>query len=674
MGWWQQKPMRLIQTNLREIDAMLDIDEYMRSLEEFSANVLLFNVGGIVANYPSALEFHYVNPNLKDDFAGKVIQRVHEKGMKFIARFDFSRLNEKCALPNPDWLYRSVDGEIVNYNGQVHTCINGYYQQEYSLQILREVAERYPIDGIFFNMHGYVTHDYSYNYYGICQCGSCQKRFFEYTGHERLPLKEDPDDPIFRDYEKFRAETVRELFLKRVEVVKRINPHIAVCNYTHSGTDIFRKESNTGINRPLPEWNYSATENVRTVRGTWDGMAVSNSAVHFVDYAMRHTAVSPHLTGLRLAQNLVNGGWLDYYVIGTLVNQDDRLCFDLVKDIYRFHRDHEEYYSNLASLAEIGLVVPESSSIFGSKNELKGIMRILAENHVQYDLLHDSALQSPQIEEKLKRYKLLILADQRSMSDSAVEAVDRFVEQGGKLLATGFSSTCDEKGHPLGRIRLQSIGTKEFELKPKVQGAYFRIREADKSTLRGFEQIDLVYLYGEALECKLEEGAEGFLGLIPSCMFGPPEKCYITEQTDTPGLIFGRYGKGESAYIPWGLGAHYEKLSNHGHARLLMAALRDVLGHREPLQADASPLVEVTFHRGPSRRLISAVNGSGQLGTAFHAPLPVRNIRFTLRADAKPSRVHALRRSGDIPFVYRDNELSFNLDELDLFETVVIED
>ncbi|WP_248928148.1 family 10 glycosylhydrolase [Paenibacillus hamazuiensis] len=674
MAWWRNKPMRLIQTNLREIDAGLDIDEFMESLEEFSANVLLFNVGGIVANYPSLLEFHYVNPNMKDDFTGKVIKRVHERGMKFIARFDFSRINEACALPNPDWLYRSVDGEIVNYNGQVHTCVNGYYQQKYSLLILREVAEKYPIDGVFFNMHGYVTHDYSYNYFGICQCGSCQKRFFEWTGHERLPLKEDPNDPVFRDYERFRTETVEELFLRRVAVVKSVNPHIAVCNYTHEGTDIFRKESNTGINRPLPEWNYSATENVRTVLCSWEGMAVSNSAVHFVDFAMRHTAVSPFLTGQRLAQDLVNGGWLDYYVIGTLINQNDRLCFDLVKDIFRYHQEHEAYYANLKSLAEVCLVVPESSGIYGSKNEFKGIMRILAENHVQYDLLHDSELQSPQAYHKLCQYKVLILADQRSMSDDAVKAIDRFVEQGGKLLATGLTSTCDLKGHPLGRIRLDSIGATEFVLKPKVQGAYFRIREEDKKTLRNFEQLDLVYLYGEALECKLEEGAAGLLGLIPSCMFGPPEKCYITEETDIPGLIYSRYGKGETAYIPWGIGAHYEKLSYHGHALLLIAALQDVLAHREPLQVSAPAVVEVSFHQGPSRRLVSAVNVSGQLGTAFHAPIPIRDIRITLQADSPPSRVYGLRRAGDIPFVYNEGQVSFGLEELDLFETIVIEE
>jgi hypothetical protein len=676
MTWWQEKPMRLIQTNLREIDATLDIDTYIKSLEDFSADALLFNVGGIAANYPSELKFQYVNPFLKDDFTGKVIERVHELGMKFIARFDFSRLNEVHALANPDWLYRSVEGKIVNYNGQVHTCINGYYQQEYSLKILKEVLEKYPIDGVFFNMIGYVTYDYSYNFHGICQCENCLRRFAERTGHDKLPVKEDPNDPVFRDYGQFRIDTVRELFDRRVAVVKSWNRNIAIMNYTHTGSDVHRKESSSGFLLPQPEWNYSATENVRTVHGSWEGMAVSNAAVHFVDFAMRHTAVSPHLTALRLAQDVVNGGWLDYYVIGTLINQDDRLCFDLVKDLFRFHKEQEKYYTKLESLAEICLVVPESSSMYGSKKEFRGIMRILAENHVQYDLLHDSALMKPEAFEKLQRYKVLILADQRSLSDEAVSAIDRFVEQGGKLLATGFTSSCDPKGRPLGRIRLQSLGVKEFTHKPKTQGAYFRIRREDKSRLNGFEALDLVYLSGEALECKLEDDAEGLLGLIPSCMFGPPEKCYITEETDVPGLIGTRNGSGKAAYIPWGIGDHYEKHSNHGHARLLMAALRDVLGHREPLEVNASPLVEVSFYgtKGSTRRLVSAVNVSGQLGTAFHAPLPIRDLDFRVKAGRKPSRVHALRRSEDIPFHYSDGYVSFRLEVLELFETIVLED
>ena len=335
--WWLQKPMRLIQTNLREIDVSMDVEAFVDSVTDYSADVLLLNTGGIVANYPTELEYHYRNPHLVNDFIGDVIQLAHLKGIYVIARFDFSRLNESIALQHPEWLYKSVQGNLVNYNGQVHTCLNGFYQQEYSSRIMTEVARKYPIDGVFINMHGYVTSDYSYNYHGICQCSNCRERFFSMYGHEHLPIAENSEDSIFRDYENFRLETVKELFIRRSEAVKAIRTNIAICNYTPEGTDIYRLESNTGIDRELPEFNYASSHHVKFVRGTWpSSMAVSNSAVHFVDFAMRHSSVSAHHTSLRLAQNLVQGGWLDYYVIGTLLNQDDRLGMEQVKDIFRF--------------------------------------------------------------------------------------------------------------------------------------------------------------------------------------------------------------------------------------------------------------------------------------------------------------------------------------------------
>ena len=50
--WWLN-PHRMVQTNLREIDATMDIDQYTRGSKEWKVNVVKFNVGGIVANYPT---------------------------------------------------------------------------------------------------------------------------------------------------------------------------------------------------------------------------------------------------------------------------------------------------------------------------------------------------------------------------------------------------------------------------------------------------------------------------------------------------------------------------------------------------------------------------------------------------------------------------------------------
>lgn len=117
--WWLDKPMRLVQTNLREIDATLDVDALFGGLREFSANVLLFNVGGIVANYPTGIECHFPNPYLQGDLVGEVTERCREEGIRFIARYDFSKVNHEYARNNLEWLYVGTSGNTVDYNGQV---------------------------------------------------------------------------------------------------------------------------------------------------------------------------------------------------------------------------------------------------------------------------------------------------------------------------------------------------------------------------------------------------------------------------------------------------------------------------------------------------------------------------------------------------------------------------
>lgn len=673
--WWLEKPMRLIQTNLREIDANLDVEEYITSLKDFSADVVLFNVGGIVANYPTDLEFHYKNPYMQGDFLGNVITRAHKEGIRLIARFDFSRLNEEHANQHPEWLYKSIKGEHVNYNGQVHTCLNGYYQQEYSIKIMREAARKYPIDGVFINMHGYVTHDYSYHYHGICQCNNCQQRFYERFGHKELPIEENGNDSVFRDYEKFKEETIRELFIRRSNAVKNVNENIAICNYTHDGTDIFRKESNTGIDRALPESNYSASQNVKSVLGSWDHMAVSNSAVHFVDFAQRHSAVSPHLTSLRLAQDLIHGGWLDYYVIGTLNNQDDRICFEQVKEIYDFHKKNEKYYTDIQSTADVCLISPESSSFYGSMKEYQGLFRILSEAHILFDVIHDSVLENSNAYKKLKKYKIAILPDLRNMSLHSVRVIDQFVRTGGRVLATGESSTCNSQGHPLEKVQLNCLGIKSIHKLVQKQGTYFRIRDEDKAVLKGFENLDLIYLYGEFIKCEVEKGGGSFLGYIPPVMFGPPEKCYATTETDHPGLIYNEFGKGKGAYIPWQIGRHYQKLSHHGHALLIQSILQNLLDLDKSLSVEASPLVEVTSQKEKEgkRQLVSLANLSGQLGTAFLPPVPIYNINVKLKVDQKPRRVYCLKLQEELDFSYTtEGIVTFSVPKLELFETIVL--
>lgn len=80
------------------------------------------------------------------DLVGTVLERLHKEGIRVIGRFDFSKINERFAAEKPEWLYVSEKGQNVNYNGQVHTCVSGGYQQEYMFEILGEAVDRYPLE------------------------------------------------------------------------------------------------------------------------------------------------------------------------------------------------------------------------------------------------------------------------------------------------------------------------------------------------------------------------------------------------------------------------------------------------------------------------------------------------------------------------------------------------
>lgn len=674
--WWLAKPVRLIQTNLREIDARdLDVETYVSKIKEFGANTVLVNVGGIVANYPTELEYHYRNPYLKFDLVGEVIERLHQEGIRVIGRFDFSKINEKFAARRPEWLYTSVTGEQVNYNGQVHTCINGGYQQEYLFKILAEAIERYPLDGVFFNMIGYRTRDYSRNYHGICQSDACRKRFQDWSGGLELPVKEDTGDPVFRKYQAFKQETSDELFYRVNELIKSKGAGIAICTYTHAGVDLIRGESGSQISDDRPAWNYHSTDNVKRALGSFTEKQISNAAVHFVDIPYRHASVSPSLMGMRLVENMLSGAGPDYYVIGTLENQEDRLAFSTIRDIYQFHKKHERWFTGIRSQADVCLIRGESRAT----SEFRGFVRILSENHVLFDAMEAWRLDHKDTPKPLEDYKLVILPDVANLSDAACKRLDDYVAAGGAVLATGYTSTKDELGNPRNRFRLRAAGVApEFVVHERARGTYLRVFPEDKTTFTApsFEDLDILYVLGDFLEFKLRNGAKGYLGLIPPAMYGPPEKCYYTKVTRIPGLIANQHGKGRFAFIPWPVGRHYEYKSHHGHRMLVMAAIGDLLRFRQDVVVEASPLVEVFRQESADGSFgwIGLANHSGQLGTAFHTPLPIRDIPVRLRAGKRISSARLLKAGATLELTREADEwVRFTIPELGAYEVVVLE-
>ena len=612
--WWKDYPWRQIQTNLREIDMLdIDADEYAGQLLAFGATVAMINVGGIVASYETELPDQFQSPFLKGDSLQKVIGACHKAGIRVVARMDFSKIRRPVYERHPDWAYRRADGTVVDYNGNIHACICGGYQQEYCFRILREVLEKLPVDGLFINMGGFVVGDYSYHYHGFCHCEHCRRLFRERYGYD-IPEKEDLEDPAYRAYACFRDDVMKEYRARLKELVRSINPEVAV-----DGEDFQRMESNTEFKRPLPFWQYSASSNTRAIRGVDQHIVPSNTSVDFIGFYYRHVAVSAAQQKLRLYQDLANLGGLDYYIIGRLDNHRDRTGYEAVREVFRFHKEHEADYRGLRPVSEALLV---RTGLWDGKSEERGWIRALTEAHI----LFDEAFLPDLSEESLRRYKAVIVPGIACVSDEAVRMLDAYAHEGGTLIVCGGCGRFTQRCEPRELPRFRCLGIEKFlcERRDMVSAMLLR-KERDAARFPSMKDTEVLMLGDSYVYAQYAEESEKLLSLVPPQPFGPPELCYSTQVTDEPGVVISPYGSGRGIFVPWLAGGLYYREGYENTFFFMKDVLTGPAGLR-PVSDSLTEMVEVTAARGGSHMLVQFVNNTGHFGTSYMRPVPVRGV------------------------------------------------
>jgi len=674
--WWEGYPWRMIQTNMREIDMLdMDAERFVQELQAFRATVVLVNAAGIIASYPTKLPYHFQSPYLQGDSLADIIAACHAAGIRVLARTDFSKVRRPIYEMHPDWAYRTAAGDIIDYNGDVHACLNGDYQQIYALNIIRELITTHDLDGIFFNMGGYQTSDYSRIQYGLCHCQACRKRFDEMYGLA-LPQSTDLDDPVYRKYQVFKQRTTEELHLKVSTLIHQLRPDICVDKEFHSKRGFIRQESNTAVDRALPHWQYSASANTKWAVAAYPQMVSSNTTVDFIDYNYRHVTVSPHQQKLRLAQNLANGGAIDYYLIGRLDNHEDKSGYAGIKEMFYYHADHENEYRDTASLANVALL----NNSRNHSNETKGWFRFLVENHFLFD--------TPQTEtapdQPWDRYQAIILPDLQPVGDELAAKLDGFVYAGGTLIAAGQSGFFDAEYEPRPSPALKCLGIEQVEwvredmrIRPGLNSGYLKLD--DKTGFPRFVVTDLIYLDAPYIYCRYAPEAIRRFKLVPPHNFGPPERCYYGQPSgwsgvvDRPGFVIHPYGKGQAIYIPWLPGTLFHRQGHTNTADFVADLLEHVAGVA-PVSGDLSPMVEVTLLKSnvDGSLLVHLVNSSGHFGTTFYAPVPMHDVLVEIPCTAEPSQVTSLVTGKAIPSQFVDGALSMRVPRLELLEALQI--
>lgn len=643
--WWQGYPWRMVQTNFREIDMDgIDAKAFAQSLADFGATVVTLNAGGILASYESKLPYHTVSRYLTGSSLKEILDACHAKGIRVIARMDFSKIPYAVYEQHPDWAFRTADGGIVNQNGFVQTCQNSEYQQEKVPEILAELLNTHPFDGVYCNMSGFVATGYDGSVYGMCTCERC-KAGFRAAFNMDAPAKLDMRDPVAMRYMGFQAGSGKKLRARMTQTIRAISEEIAV-----DKIDYLRTESHTDIGVPI--WVYSASSNARQT--SLSGQVCDNASVDYMGFRYRESSVSPGVSELRQWQNLAFAGSTSVYVIGRLDNHRDQSTFESHKKVFRFHQAHEDIVVGRTSAAEVLLVCKGQAG--RSDPESYGWIRALTASHVPFDETKSGGV----TESGLRGKKVVILADARDLQSAQCQLLDDFVENGGSLIVSGDSGVRGDV------TSIQSLGVEKVLERKKTVSTVFTLTDSDREILKCSAQAPVIAPGPEIRVCRYAVGVKQFLRTELEPAYGPPEIAYHTVETDNPGLAVNYYGTGKAVYFPWFCGSFYHSEGYTNTLNMMQDVLFEICGQPQ-LAPGLHESVELVLSKKENKTVVSLINGSGYFGNSFFAPIPMASIE--LRIPGSFTNAKALN-GGTVSL----DGGAVHLDKLNDFEMIVLEE
>ena len=112
----------------------------------------------------------------------------------------------------------------------------------------------------------------------------------------------------------------------------------------------------------------------------------------------------------------------------------------------RFLADHASLLHPAVPWSQAALVYPrraEREGESGCLDALKRLGRLMEDAHILFDIILDE-----QLIERIDEYAALILPGIKRLSPPEVERLQRFVEEGGRLVLTGDTGTCRLDGRP----------------------------------------------------------------------------------------------------------------------------------------------------------------------------------------------------------------------------------
>lgn len=310
-------------------------------------------------------------------------------------------------------------------------------------------------------------------------------------------------DPLFQLWTDFRCQQIADFYSEMERYIQELNPQVAVEN-NPSGLigNNSMWASSIDFPRLLPHtdafWDESANPDytndsilISKIRTYKMGTLFNNKIFTYTGDSKLDMAeamaynrqcigmVGGLLTGYELSEPRTDRGFDNPYTEGMA-----RESYQDMKNkatYIRFFTDNFKYFRDIDNIADVAVLHTYASMAFDNNRPYQSTYlaeQSLIQAKIPFDIIFDNNLND------LSKYRVLVIADQKCLSDKNIELITDYVKKGGGLVATEFSSLYTENF-----ARRQNFGLKDlFKIDAPVWRGY-NVERADYSINANNEQL-----------------------------------------------------------------------------------------------------------------------------------------------------------------------------------------
>ncbi|NSW89086.1 MAG: beta-galactosidase trimerization domain-containing protein [Firmicutes bacterium] len=473
----------------------------------------------------------------------QIAKYLHEREIKVGAYVQTigSILYEGVITEEPsclEWVQKDYFGRYPTYYNSYFRyipCINKDEYLRYIEKGLKYAVESLEADLVFFDNYGY----YSF----ACACDDCKEAFRKYLNY-KYPTREsrierfgfptvdgifppvfadnlkwtftdpfqfvslyDPgviSDPVQQEWINFRCARLGEVSKRIYDYLKSLSPGIAVVwNAPYMGP--FGGLNNAAFHGVWPTAIYPHCD------------AFAAEADQGLLGAHEDGRLSSRIRTFKNARALKRGVWMtNFHRQNILLDLSESMAYNpflyntvgtpslmaLEPDTRKyisFFKKNNKYFIDTEEITEVALLYSYASLSYDMIAPLMSLIYVeetLIRSRIPYSVIYDEDL------DDISEYPVLVLANAKYMSSEQISQVEKYVKNGGTLIATDQTSLLDEKGRRRKGVSLFTVPLEEQEYGlEKVLSVKWPTKDILKGTLgKGrFAIIPRVYPHSKNL-------------------------------------------------------------------------------------------------------------------------------------------------------------------------------